>query len=71
MSFSIPCLLLGLVGPYLPATHGYPEVTAQRTVLEGKSRTAQGHLPLVAPRVLGWRVERIRPSIASHSWPRD
>lgn len=53
MSFSIPCLLLGLVGPYLPATHGYPEVTAQRTVLEGKSRTAQGHLLLVAPRVLG------------------
>ena len=70
MSFSIPCLLLGLVGLYLPATRGYPEVTTQGAVLEGKSRTAGGHLPLMAPRVLGWRVERIPPSLLHVPGPR-
>lgn len=63
MSLSILCLHLGLVGPYLPGTRGYPKVTAQGAVPEGKSRTAGGHLPLVAPRVVGWRVERIPPSL--------
>lgn len=63
MNFSIACLLLGLVGPHLPITHGYPKVAAWGAAPEGKSRTAGGHLPPAAPRVLGCRVEMIPPSL--------
>lgn len=56
---------------YLPATRGYPEVTAQGAVLERKSRTAGGHLPISGPQGAGMESGEDSFFIASCSWPQD